>query len=164
MIYKKGNALEASEYVLVHGCNSLGHMGAGIAKAIKEKWPKAYEVYRKFLDTYGVLPLGTFTIYRQINPPKLIVNLITQENVGTQKRMVNYTALVSGLEMFLGEYAEEILNKYERISDIPEELRKISLPRIGAGLGGGDWDIISVLLSDLEEMYDGVFEFVIYDL
>jgi ADP-ribose 1''-phosphate phosphatase len=34
--------------LLIHACNTQGHWGAGIAKAFKQKYPKAYTAHNKF--------------------------------------------------------------------------------------------------------------------
>ena len=49
IVYKVGDITEAPEVVIVHGCNTQGAMGSGVAKAIRRKYPWAYEAY---IDAY----------------------------------------------------------------------------------------------------------------
>ena len=39
--YEKGDVLTTNDDIIIHGCNSAGVMGAGVALAIKRKYPKA---------------------------------------------------------------------------------------------------------------------------
>lgn len=148
MIYKKGNLLDAEELVIAHGCNCQGVMGSGVAKAIREKWPVAYEVYRKHYDVNG-LELGDY-VAAKVDHNKYVVNLLTQANFGVGQRHVNYSAL-----------AKSVIHMVENFV----EISKFALPKIGAGLGGGDWALIETLLKDIEKMYEiHNIEFVVYEL
>lgn len=130
--YQKGNLLDAPEKIIVHGCNAQGVMGSGVAKAIRAKWPIAYHVYRKAYEE-GEMCLGDIIPVHVDN--KIIVNAITQKFYGKdEKRYVDYNALAS---CFL---------KIDQLTSAEHETR-IAMPRIGAGLGGGKWDIISWLIG-----------------
>jgi len=37
--------------ILIHACNTVGSWGAGIALAFREKYPKAFEVYKRHCET-----------------------------------------------------------------------------------------------------------------
>ena len=37
--------LNSPDRIIVHGCNAQGVMGAGVAKAIRTKYPEAYSNY-----------------------------------------------------------------------------------------------------------------------
>lgn len=45
MIQTKYGDLLSSKGIIVHGVNSQGVMGSGVAKQIKDKWPEAYGSY-----------------------------------------------------------------------------------------------------------------------
>ncbi len=121
-------AKEGKFDVIVHGCNCFHTMGAGIARQIKENFPVAYMADK---DTpYGELnKLGTISYAR--HDLVFIVNAYTQYNFGGSDRMVNYDAVRSCFvkikKMFSG--------------------KRIGYPMIGAGLAGGDWNIISKLID-----------------
>ena len=137
--YVTGDLLGATQKVIVHGCNTHGIMGSGVAKVIKERWPEAYEVYSLKHKTFG-LTLGDII---PVNTPdgKIIVNCITQENFGRDgKQYCDYDAI---------EKCFTQLN--ERAIDW--EVSEIALPKIGAGLGGGDWNIIEVIIVKTAKNY-----------
>lgn len=50
LTYHQGDMFEnvPKGCLLVHACNTQGHWGAGIAKAFKDRYPKAYTVHRSF--------------------------------------------------------------------------------------------------------------------
>lgn len=151
MKYIEGDIREATETFIAHGCNSQGVMGSGVALAIKNKWPKAFEQYRSdLLDNKAAFGDCSFCDISTDDGEKYIMNLITQDQYGTEKRQVNYAAIVSSLT-----HAISIANLDYEIG-----VDQIAIPKIGAGLGGGDWDIIETILKDFEEFYG--IEFTVY--
>jgi len=131
--YQDGNVLDAKEKIIVHGCNAKGVMGSGVAKAIRERWPGAYEAYRKQFEEKG-LELGE-TIFYLTKENKIIVNAITQKDFGsTGKRFVDYEAIKVALK---------------EVDDMAKALNyEIAMPQIGAGLGGGDWKKIETIIEE----------------
>jgi len=134
LVYKKGDLLQAMRDKevdhIIHGCNSLGVMGSGIAKQIRDEYPKCFEVYKN-----GVLRLGWSSHYK--DGEASIFNLITQSDFHPRTvRHCNYEALAVGLhdlnELYAGSH--------------------FGLPKIGAGLGGGDWNVIEAIIKS--EMKD----------
>lgn len=122
--------LERPEYnYLAHGCNCFCTMGAGIAKQIATKYPKALEVDRE--TTSGdKKKLGTFTVSE--TDGKHIFNLYTQYDYGKDKANLNIEALADSFTA-LNQYMVD-----NKINHLP-----LLIPRIGAGLAGGKWhDII----------------------
>lgn len=143
----KGNLLDVTSGIIVHGCNAQGVMGSGVALAIKQKYPDCYAAYKRNYDNDG-LYLGDVVWYNHskhsndIDDRLYIANAITQENYGQDgKRYVSYKAIVEC-------FSEVIV--YARSMSC-----KIHLPLIGAGLGGGDWSIIEQLIDDCDP-YDNV--------
>jgi O-acetyl-ADP-ribose deacetylase (regulator of RNase III) len=122
------------EYIF-HGCNCFHLMGAGIARSIAEQYPDAEEVDQT--TGYGdVSKLGDYTaaqVNNDVGGFFTIVNLYTQFKPGAN---FEYAALRSALDLFLGD-----LNP----SKEPETIR-CGFPLIGAGIGGGDWDIIQPMI------------------
>ena len=111
--------------VIVHGCNCMGVMGAGLARSIKDAYPEAYNVYMKSNKTLGSISYAQYTNL-------IIVNACTQFGYGRTGLYTNYdavrTVFKSIKHMFSG--------------------KRIGLPQIGAGLGGGDWNIISKIIDE----------------
>ena len=126
---KQVDLLEAAEPMIVHGCNAKGAMGSGVAKAIRKKWPEAYDAYRAQLKDKG-LRLGD-VIFADVAGGKIIANAITQETHGRSRnrRYVSYDA-VSDCMTSVRETADKL------------SVSTVAMPRIGAGLANGNWDII----------------------
>lgn len=126
LVYKKGDVTEAHEDIIAHGCNAQGVMGKGVAKTIREKWPGAFDVYKQVYDERG-LNLGDVIIYQ--GDKVTVANCITQEFYGRgddNNQYVDYDAVHKCMGA-LRKYCEE------------QDLHTIAIPKIGAGLGGGEW-------------------------
>jgi O-acetyl-ADP-ribose deacetylase (regulator of RNase III) len=133
--YKKGNLLDVTSGIIVHDCNMQGVMSAGVAKAIKEKYPTCFQGYQYMLQESRMTLGGV--IYHYPNNDLLIANALTQEFYGSDKRHVNYAAIV---------------NSFQKIIQVAhlEDFKVINFPKIGAGLAGGNWDIIADLINDCD--------------
>lgn len=130
----KGDLLEQTTGIIAHGCNMQGVMGSGIAKQIKEKYPSSFQAYRN-LFTFRGLKGGTVFFYDE-STDLIIANAITQEFYGTDKRYVNYAWLVTAFMSILAAAKSQGMT--------------VKFPMIGAGLAGGDWNIIEQLINDCD--------------
>lgn len=123
-------SFENKEYnLLVHGCNCFNNMGAGIAAIISKKYPQAY---KSDLSTIkgDKSKLGTYTYCDTIFGR--IINMYTQYAYGYNKRNADYDAIKKGFKRLNEEYKGS----------------KVCIPRIGAGLAKGDWNIIKEIIND----------------
>lgn len=126
----------------MHGCNAQGVMGSGVAKIIKDMYPKAFEVYASQHPYYilgEVIPV-------QVTDELTIINAITQEWFGTDKRHADYDAIRQAMKG-----AQHVMNS--KVYDGPRELH---MPFIGAGLAGGDPDTILAIME--EELGEADFD------
>ena len=139
--YIKGDLLEAREEILLHSCNSLGVMGAGVAKLIREKWPKAYQDYRDSYDSYG-LPLGSIVSSKQ-SDGKIILNAITQDTIGKTGVHVSYWAV-----------ANVLYQLDQRL--IVRNGATVAMPMIGSGLAGGEWSVIEAIIENTAKNFQPV--------
>ncbi len=118
--------------VIVHGCNCFCTMGAGIAKQIKMAFPSAYYAD---LDTYkgdkGKLGDYSSSLVLDGKNRLTVINAYTQWQWQGKGIKVDYDAIK---KVFL------------RIKQDFSGAR-IAYPRIGAGLAGGDWSVISAIIS-----------------
>lgn len=127
--YIKGDLFQTHHPYILHGCNSHGVMGSGVAKLIREKYPRAYEKYTELHNAKG-LELGEVQFVRCED--KIIINAITQENYGRNgSRFASYDAIAAAIQ----EIDKHI---YEGT---------VAMPMIGAGLGGGDWRVIEAIIE-----------------
>ncbi|MEM1070940.1 MAG: phosphatase [Planctomycetota bacterium] len=121
--------------VIVHGCNCFNTMGAGIAKLIKDRFPEAYEVDLKTeKGDRGKLGTITTATVECDGRPLTIVNAYTQFDFRRVDGVVNadYDAIRRSFSLIKTEFGGQ----------------RIGYPMIGAGLAGGDWDVISQIIDD----------------
>ena len=139
--YIQGDILDPSLDlgVLVHGCNCFHTMKSGVAKVIAERYPEAAAVDK--LTSYGDRSkLGSISVASAGDDEHspLIVNGYIEFNYGREPghRYVSYDALVQVMEA---------------VKDIVKDdtETRIGLPKIGAGLGGGDWLIIEAIINSV---------------
>lgn len=127
-------ALDNMFDVIIHGCNCHCVMGAGVARSIKKEFPEAYEEDRRTIkgDRNKLGTISHVTVNREGNEIT-IVNAYTQYYYGSESGVdVDYRALRYCMKL--------IKNKFKG--------KRIGYPLIGAGLAGGDWNIISKIIDE----------------
>lgn len=134
----KGNLLDLAEQgefdIIVHGCNCFHTMGSGIAKQIKDRWPNVYDIDVLFSVKGDKEKLGCYT-HAKANDNLTVINAYTQYDFSGSLRGevdVDYGAI----------------RKVFRLIKRNHIGRKIGYPRIGAGLAGGDWAVISKIINE----------------
>ena len=140
--YVKGDLFGTDIKCIAHGCNTAGVMGSGVAAVVKKKYPETYKTYAlecklyeltgetdKLLGRTHVTKEGDLHIY----------NMYTQGDFsrayGVDKRYASYDAIsecFDAVNTSIGTYLED---------------KRLAIPMIGAGLGGGDWDIIERIIE-----------------
>jgi len=143
-LVKFGDMLTAEAGLIVHGCNAQGVMGSGVALAVKNKYPGAFHDYQAVvLETPHEERLGKIIVH-EVKWNLYIINAITQDNFGRTEgtRYVNYKAV----HKCFTQIAE-----LSRSSNL-----QVHYPLIGAGLGGGDWAVISDIIDSAFENYQDV--------
>lgn len=149
IIYKTGDLLDCTEPWILHGCNCQGVMGSGVAKAIRDKYPSAYDVYKVWEDQNG-LELGG-VIFAEQDDGKTIFNGLTQNFYGRDgKCYVDYNAVREVIEA-IDDYAA----KHYAAKDVGY-MPIVAMPKIGAGLGGGDWKFISTIIEECSHNFQPV--------
>jgi O-acetyl-ADP-ribose deacetylase (regulator of RNase III) len=156
-----GNLMDVKEGIIAHGCNAQGVMGSGVAKLIKDRYEELYLVYRNHYLTHrrmhSSLPLGSVSTAK-LTQTLYGANLVTQEkyrgfgNDFSNKRWVSYDAIETSFMTLLDMLDNGKLGN----------IRTISIPMIGAGLGGGDWDVIYSIIENT--IKDRNVEVIVYKL
>ena len=139
-------ALDKRFDVIIHGCNCMCEMGAGIAKVIRSQFPEAYEADLK-TEKGSRDKLGTIThaTVSRADQEVTVVNAYTQFDYKGSGVLVDYEAVRSAMR-----------NVRQTFSG-----KKIGYPKIGAGLAGGDWNVIAKIIDDeLEGENHALVEFV----
>ena len=118
--------------VIVHGCNCFCAMGAGIAKLIRDNFPKAYEADLK-TGMGDRQKLGAYSsALISVNGVSFtVINAYVQFNFYGPGVLADYSALQKVFTAIKQDFAGQ----------------RIGYPRIGAGLAGGDWQIISGIID-----------------
>ena len=125
-----------------HGCNCAGAMGKGIAVQFKEKFPEMYLEYKQLCKNRQ-FTLGDVYTYKNKN--------ITVFNLGTQatwKTKASISAIGISISKML-TYATE------------NNISKIALPKIGAGLGGLNWKDVKQVIEENAKVFPNVELYII---
>lgn len=127
---------------IAHSCNCFCAMRSGIAPKIAEAFPAA-----KLADDATVRAnkhkLGNYSVgieFVEDDEMLQVFNLYGQ--YGWDRSQVNYGT--SHKDLFLS-----LRNMRDRLDLMSLETIRVGFPRIGAGLGGGDWDLISQMIVEV---------------
>ncbi len=120
---------------IAHGCNCFCTMGAGIALQIKNNFPEAHQ---EDLDTpYGDMgKLGKFSMaltnYMGISGNLAVLNLYTQYG-------------------YHGKDLADLQAIRKVFTDLNIRFKgdTLGIPKIGAGLAGGNWEEISAIINEV---------------
>lgn len=146
--YKIGNLLDAPQKAIAHQVNCQGKMGSGVAKAIRDKYPKVYETYlstctHNLNRNHHPSMLGGEVDFVKIDDNREVVNLYSQINYGYDgKRYTNYALLALALDkmFFLLDEAGD---------------GEVAIPyKMGCDRGGANWEFVEELLNDYSELFN----------
>lgn len=115
---------------MINTVNCIGVMGAGIAKQFKKKYPKMFLEYQELCSEQRIQP-GILHTYQ--TEGLLIINLPTK----THPRLPSKY-----------EYVEQGLLSLKDFLIKHPELRSITLPALGCGLGGLRWERVSAMITE----------------
>lgn len=125
-----------------HGCNCAGAMGKGIALQFRNRFPKMYAEYNLMCKNGQYKPGDVFDYnYGEGH----VYNLGTQETWRTKARL---------------EYIEQSVRNMLELAT-KENVTKIALPAIGAGLGGLKWDDVKEVFNQASSDFPGIELFVV---
>lgn len=130
---KVGDIFTSEAPVLAHGCNLEGGEVGGIAKVVFDKFPAARDSYDAALERGSRLGDVDFAVVG--DDGEIIANMFTQ---GLSGPHADIDAIASCLHLL-------------HIS-LPYLGDRAAIPRIGAGIGGLEWDdVYDVIVSEFEE-------------
>lgn len=121
--------------LIIHCCNDIGLMGAGVALALSNKWPCIKTEYQKWFRGTSKTTADRFDLgnvqFIQVEKDVWVANMIAQHDVRRN---------TSGIPPIRYFALEQCLAK---VADKAKELNAtIHGPKLGAGLAGGDWKTI----------------------
>jgi O-acetyl-ADP-ribose deacetylase (regulator of RNase III) len=165
--YKKGDVTLLSESgpsVVVHGVNDIGVMGAGVAKAISERYPSVRSGYMDWaIHGYYLLEnknknvtkipfqLGQIQVIK-ISKNLSFCNLVSQRGIKSFYDLppVRYESICEGLYR-LRDYC------------VNRRIENICMPRIGCGLAQGKWSIVEKIIERVFKS-NPELNIIVYDL
>jgi O-acetyl-ADP-ribose deacetylase (regulator of RNase III) len=140
VIHLEGNIFNSLQPAIGHGVNCKGYMGSGIAKTVRALYPSVYNGYRTYCHTVGLsggqlLPLRA----EEFEGPgdRWILNIASQEDEG---RNAKYTFLETALE-----------KSFEWVN--AAGYSGLALPKIGAGIGGLEWNDALAIIENRASHY-----------
>lgn len=125
--YKQGDIFEEEVDAIVNTVNCVGVMGRGIALQFKKRFPENFKAYKRACDQKEVIP-GKMFVYEtnSLIGLKYIINFPTKRHWRGGSRIED---VESGLQDLY-----EIIKKFN--------IQSISIPPLGCGLGGLDWNVV----------------------
>lgn len=151
--YVKGDLFAANERAIAHGCNCHGVMGAGVAKIVRDQFPRAFHDYRDACTIDQFYPgcaqpvvCEVFTAEgHETGEVTTVYNLATQNAPGPNAK---YEWVEAAFRNML-QHMHYVGNK------------RIAMPMIGAGIGGLDWMFVHRIL---QATFPHTFDVVVYYL
>ncbi len=136
--------------IIPHIISDIGVCGAGVAKAIVEKWPN---VLVDIAEAKYNKTLGLGRVVETYEPDVIILSMVAQE--GLRSRInpspIKYAALKKCMnEIFLIHCNLACLEKSYGGSILSLGVfHSIHCPKFGSGLAGGDWKFIKTLIYEM---------------
>ena len=130
---KKGNFFDYEADIRINTVNCVGVMGAGVALQFKNMYPKMFLEYKEMCSRNNLRP-GNLHIWKSddIFNPITIINFPTKDD---WRKPSEYSYIEDGLES---------LNNFLKT----EEYKTITLPALGCGHGGLEWDIVKPMIYE----------------
>jgi O-acetyl-ADP-ribose deacetylase (regulator of RNase III) len=130
--YKTGDIFANDAQAIVNTVNCVGVMGKGLALQYKNKFPQNFKEYAKACKEELVQP-GKMFVHQTGQPtnPKFIINFPTKRHWRDKSKI------------------EDIQNGLDDLIQVIEKLNisSISVPPLGSGLGGLDWQIVKQIIE-----------------
>lgn len=131
----KCDIFESGADVICHQVNCQGVMGSGIAKQVREKYPKNYEGYCMMCKEFEPSELLGKVFCGKVSDKFTIANLFAQEKFGYDgKCYTDYDALYKCLQSVVN-------HKEHKIIAIPYLM--------GCHRGGGDWNVVYKMIEEV---------------
>jgi len=139
----------AKPIILVHVCNDVGGWGAGFVLAISKRWAAPESEFYKWHESEKGFKLGNVQ-FVEVEDGLIVANMIGQRDIYPDKGIppIRYDALQKCLS--------KVCKKAKEIG------ASVHMPKIGAGLAGGEWNVIEEIIK--EELCDKDISVTVYTL
>ena len=138
----KKNLLDITEGIIGHSVNCSGVMGKGIALSLRNKYPIIYDKFIEWSKPCIFTPdlLGCCQIIK-VSPLLWVANLFTQVYYGKSSPYMN---ICHACYTSIGESIKQLLEIGKTNN------RPIYIPKISSMNAGGNWEIIKMIIQDVE--------------
>jgi O-acetyl-ADP-ribose deacetylase (regulator of RNase III) len=133
--FVKGDMFDVHADVRVNTVNCVGVMGAGVALAFKQRYPDMFKEYQRDCRDDRVKP-GTMNVWKSLTGD-WVINFPTKRHWRNSSRYEDIDAGLDDLRSYLDSAGPVT----------------VTLPALGCGHGGLDWDRVSRMIC---EKLDGV--------
>lgn len=135
---KLGNIFDSTATIIAHQVNGQAVMGSGIAKQVKDRYPRVFEKYKHACEN-DLLKLGSCQVVAvDETKTKFVANLCGQWNFGSDgKRYTSYDAIYIALEK-LSDYC------------VKKNIKSVAFPyKMSSDRGGASWDVVFAMIQDV---------------
>lgn len=152
VVFRSGDATRPEgpgPKIVAHVCNDAGKWGAGFVVAVSRRWKSPEQEYRRAFTAPKALALGDVQ-FVAVEDGLTVANMIAQHGLRRTGSAppIRYEAL------------RATLAKVARFAS--ENGASVHMPRIGTGLAGGSWDVVSAIVE--ETLCERGVPVVVYDL
>jgi O-acetyl-ADP-ribose deacetylase (regulator of RNase III) len=123
--------------LIVHICNDIGGWGKGFVMALSRRWKEPESQYRKWYQSGTDFGLGKVQFVK-VEDDIWVANMVAQHDIRKGR---------DGVPPIRYEAVEECLQ--EVYTWAKEHHASVHMPKIGAGLAGGDWGKISGIIEEV---------------
>ncbi|GGK99998.1 macro domain-containing protein [Deinococcus radiotolerans] len=155
--YVTGDATQPQDSgpkLLVHICNDIGAWGRGFVVALSKRWTAPELAFNRWASGQTDQPYALGEVqFVPVQADLTVANLIGQHDIARKNRPtdvppVRYEAIRAGLA--------QVRTEAQRTG------ASVHMPRIGAGVAGGDWRQIEPIIT--EELAAHGVPVTVYDL
>jgi len=141
-----GSIFNSNAEAIVNAVNCVGVMGAGLARAFKNRYPLMNEQY-VLKCSLGLLRPGVMDLYiLDATKPKYIINFPTKDHWKDPSHL-NFINL----------------GRYELMRMVKNwKIKSVAIPALGCGLGGLDWNDVKPALMHMD-MFMPEVNWILYD-
>lgn len=140
MKYRTGDATQPigdDPKIIAHVCNDIGGWGRGFVMALSNRWSEPERMYRRWYSERRSNDFGLGAVQLvSVDEELWVANMIGQRDVRRVDGVppIRYDALAECLRSLADHAAERNAS--------------VHMPRIGAGLAGGDWKRIEGIILE----------------
>ncbi len=145
------NPVRPGRQIVAHCCNDAGYWNTGFVRALSARFPQPERDYRRWAQTKSPIPFALGQVqFVKVRTGLCVANIIGQHGIRSHdnERPIRYDALREGLA---------------RVRELAiAHSASVHMPRLGAGLAGGSWLVISQIIED--ELCNHGVSVTVYDL